>query len=466
MARFWRSSGTWLPWLLAGVVEVAAVTPWLLLLYAAADDPAWLAAVPGLWLPLAVFLTAAVWQSVQQGDRRWMRVVGLLAGTALAYLAAYALLPGAQRAGLLAANPAVAFIPVAVYLWFRSARLAIEGLAYGPVSDRVGPVLILQLAGIILLLAVGRGRESAVHLLLFWSVVALFAAGLTLLALLRERAPAEGGPGAKTVGTPASPAVTWFVVALVAVTAVASQFLTVDRLDAVVSFAGRLLAPLYNLVVAVVLFLARIVGYLIAPLVALLARLMTGYEPPEQQGEGEVEIIPPDPVPERGPALDLGPLLQAIALLAALAVVAVWLYRLTAVRRRSMEADEERVSLGFWSSLRQDLLALFRRRSAPRAGETGPAEEAVPPGSPRALFRQLQAWGAQRGRPRRPAETPNTYQVALAAAEPSAGEASAAVTAVYNQARYGPVPPEPEAVARAARLLRECCAEDAGKTRP
>lgn len=460
MVRFWRSRATWLRWLLAGLAEVAAVTPWLLLLYASGTDPAWFEAVPGAWLPLAVFLVAGIWESGSRNEAPWLRVVALLVGTALAYLAAHALLPAHLQAGPLAGTPALAFIPVAAYLWYRGARHALEGLEYGRLFERAWLPFVMQLTGIVLLLLLGKGQAEPVQLLLVWSVVLLFAAGLALLVVTRERALLGDDQAGEQAGGTVSPAVTGFVLALVVLTLAASAVLTVDRVAAALAAVGALVSPLYRGVVdAAMLILVRW-AMLVAPLFEYLRLLAATREPPQQGGGEDVELGREDLPPVSGPDFDYGPILRALLVLLTVALLAAWLYRLTAVRRRNVEVEEERTSLGFWASLWQDLRALLSRRGKGADGDGLPAEEPVPPGSPRALYRRLQRWGARRGRPRRPAETPNAYAGALATVEPSAQAASDAVTAVYNRARYGSAPPEPDAVAEAERLLREYCGED------
>ncbi|MFB5083446.1 DUF4129 domain-containing protein [Symbiobacterium thermophilum] len=460
MARFWRSRGLWVRWLLAALVETAAALPWMLFLYAADGEAGWLEAVPGAWLPLAVFLAAAVWESGSRGDARPARVGALVAGAAMAYLAAYALLPAPLRTGVFGLNPALAFVPVAVYLWYAGARCALEGLEYGRLFERAWRLFGGQLAGIVCLLLLGEARSGPVQLVLGWSVVLLFGAGLSLLILTRERALLGAFDAEEQAAEPTSPAVTGFVLALLAGTVAASAVLTVDRVATLLRAVGRLVAPVYNVLVQVAAYLAMGVAMLLEPLFNLLRWLASQQEPTEQGGGEDVAPGPPDLPPDAGAQLDLEPVLKAGLILVAVALAALLLWRMSAVRRRTSEVDEERTSLGFWASLWQDLRGLLQARRTAGAVGDGAGEEPVPPGSARELYRRLQRWGSSRVRPRRPAETPNAYRSALAGAQPRAADAVDAVTEVYNQERYGSRPPDAETVAEAAALWEASCERD------
>lgn len=460
MARFWRSRGLWVRWLLAALVETAAALPWMLFLYAADGEAGWFEAVPGAWLPLAVYLAAAVWESGSRGDSRPARVAALVTGTALAYGAAYALLPAPLQTGALGLNPALAFVPVAAYLWYAGARCALEGLEYGRLFGRAWLLFGAQLAGIVCLLLLGEGRSGPVQLVLGWSVVLLFGAGLSLLILTRERALLGAFDADEQAAEPASPAVTGFVLALLAGTVAASAVLTVDRVATILRAVGRVLAPVYNALAQAVACLAMGVAMLLEPLFNLLKWLAAQREPAEQGGGEDIALGRPDLPAETGAQLNLEPVLKVALTLVALALAAFLLWRMSAVRRRTAEVDEERTSLGFWASLWQDLRGLLQARRSRATAADGGGEEPVPPGSARALYRRLQRWGATAVRPRRPAETPNAYRSALAAAQPGAADAVAAVTALYNQARYGSRPPDEKAVAEAAALWEASCERD------
>lgn len=452
MQLFWRNRGAIIRWLLAALAETAVAIPWVLLLYTSSGQPTWYEAVPGAWLPLAVYLTAVLWELGTRRESPSGRVVAMVLGAVLSYLAGYGLLPASFRTGLLAFNPAMSFLLIGAYLWYRGARSAMEGLSYGQLFSQVYVLFGTQLGGIFLLLSLGHGRESQVQLLLIWAVVLLFAAGLTLLIVTRERAQ-------QADSVSVSPTVTVVSIGMLLLTLIASSLITVERLDALLSGVNGIVSPVYNWLVSVGLLLLVRWAKLFEPLFWRLQQWAEGLEPPPPpEGETDVDQLRPESVPDPGPAPDYTPLVRALLLLVALALLARWLYQLNRGRRRAeAEAEEERTSLGVWRSLMQDLRSLFSRAGAGR--KDGPGGDggldAVDPRSPRGLFRRLQRWGAAQGRPRRPAETPLRYGDSLAALRPEAAEPAAAVAAVYNQARYGAAPPDPDAVAAAAAQLDE-----------
>jgi hypothetical protein len=160
------------------------------------------------------------------------------------------------------------------------------------------------------------------------------------------------------------------------------------------------------------------------------------------------------------PAWNIMPYIKAVLLIALLLLLVVGLYKLNRRSRRGAGTEEERISLGFWASLLADLRGLFARTAAAMAVGAAPAAETLDPRDPRAIYRRLQAWGAALGRPRRSGETPTAYQAALADKQPGSAPSVAAITALYNQARYGATPPASDAVAGAAREIAGLDAAD------
>ena len=106
----------------------------------------------------------------------------------------------------------------------------------------------------------------------------------------------------------------------------------------------------------------------------------------------------------------------------------------------------------FWNSLMADLRSLLGGGAAAVKAALVPGD-GLDPRSPRMLFRRLQRWGEDLGRPRQQSETPNAYGGALGAVQPAQVGAVDVVTAAYNQARYGATGPSAADVAAAAEAV-------------
>lgn len=466
MLLFSRNRGVLLRWLLSALSETAVAIPWLLLLYTMEGGSAWPDALPGAWLPLLVYLAAGLWEAGDKSDGKSdgknedprRRIFALIGGTAVAYLLAYQAVPAEMKSGWLSWNRAFYFVPLAAYLWYQGARGAIEGIEYGRIFSRFSLQFGSLLGGILLLMAAGQARNPKVQLLLYWSVLLLFAAGLSLLLVTRERSlrADQAKMGEKGDGASVTPIMTGVVVGLTLLTLAASQLLSVERLLAVLGAVSDSVDPLFTWLWKVFfLVLARWLQ-LISPLLKLIiANLRRRNEAEVEMAQGET---PEEEFPweDAGPAFDLVPYLKAAALMIALLVLISWLYRLNRRRQEAGEEEEERISLGFWSSLWADLRGLLGPLGHRVASVLETSPEAVlgnDPRDPRALFRRLQSWGTAQGRPRREAETPNRYGEALAGLRPESEGPATAVTAVYNQARYGRTLPGEAEVAEASRAL-------------
>ena len=251
----------------------------------------------------------------------------------------------------------------------------------------------------------------------------------------------------------------YVVVPSLLVTLAASQVLSVDRL---VAFADSFVWPVFHWVRdVVVLILYRwimLFGFLLEPFVRLVRWMQSRRQPQEPPQQ---EQAPPDPLMEeirnQKPA-DLSYLVPYVeaGLVILFVLGLLWfIYRLSKWQRTRGPGDEEEVvSLGFWPNLLADLKGLFSRRPA---GGTALAVEAesLAPRDPRMLYRRLQAWGLLVGRPRSADETPNRYGQLLAERRPDQEPSVAAVTAVYNEARYGRTPPPADAVNEAAEAVEK-----------
>lgn len=459
MLPFLQNRSGLLRWILFALAETAVVIPWMILLYSSEGRENWADALPGAWLPLVLFLAAGLWEAGDRKDDPRRRTAAMVVGIMVGYLLAYQALPEPLQTGLLSWNPAWFFVPVAAYLWFQGARGAIEGIEYGRIFSRFGIQFGGLLVGVLFTMLSGVAGDEKVQLLLYWAVILLFAAGLSLLVVTRERAlrADQAKMGDKGEGGAASPVMRFVVLGLVGPTMAASYLLSMERLLALAGAVADFISPLANWLWNVAMLIVVRWLLLLSPLWNLIGR-MRGQEVPPQEGGDELAEPEPLEFDELGEALDLTPYLKAALLIAFLAVLAIWLYRLNRQRRTAPEDEEERVSLGFWNSLWADLRALFgqfARRTAPVAESLSTAVLGEDPRDPRILFRRLQAWGASRGRPRWDFETPNRYRQALGQAQPEAEQPAEAVTAVYNQARYGPTPPDEAAVDRARRAIDE-----------
>jgi hypothetical protein len=470
MLPFLRNRKWLAPWLLSALAETAVAIPWVIFLYSISGEPRWPEALPGAWLLLLAYLTAGLWEAgapseqdpKAAGKRRLGALVVEMAGI---YLAAYFALPAGLRPGSpVSDNLALSMLPVAGYLWYQGARGAVHGITYSRAFERFTSQCVAVAVAVGVLVWSGAARDSRVQVLLAWSVPLLFAAGLTLLVVTREQdlRSNQARIGEQGTGTGAgSRLATGMVAGLLGLTLAASSLLSVDRL---MRFMGLLDRPLSWLTDLFLLIFYRWTILLWAVIGPVLQWLMKRKRPPQQQ---EPQAMDQGPLQEllkqyrEGQApFDPTPYIKLAVLIGLLAALAIWLYRLGRRVPRQRSEEEEHISLGFWASLLADLkglLGLLRRRPATAGpgAEGGGAESPIHPRDPRALYRRLQAWGASLGRPRLAAETPAHYQAALAGCRPEAAPAVAAVTAAYNQARYGPEPPAPEMVTQAAAAVSE-----------
>ncbi|MFH1139921.1 MAG: DUF4129 domain-containing protein [Pseudomonadota bacterium] len=127
-------------------------------------------------------------------------------------------------------------------------------------------------------------------------------------------------------------------------------------------------------------------------------------------------------------------------------------------------ARHEKLESGFVDDVRAGLRALarlaawlFRRVWRPPGAASPAAGEAA---RIRKVYRRLLGWGASRGRPRRPAQTPLEYLAGLRDLAPEAAEEAEVITRAYLEVRYGPGAPTPglgprvEACWRGIRKIR------------
>lgn len=458
MLPFLRKRKAIYPWLLAGLMEMAVVTPWMILIYSW-EMHNWIDALPSAWILLLPFLGAALWEvgSTDPGGRTALRRIGpLVGGVFVMYGIAYLYLPAHMREGIFNANLGMAIVPVAAYLWYQGASSASEGLEYTAVFIRFRNASVILGVALLFNILSGIAALGAIQVILYWSVILFFVAGLSLLVVSRERSlrmdqaeMGEEGAG----GEATSPLLTGVVIGLLLLTLGASYLVSVEGLRSFVGGVSSVVGTALTFLVDLFMLLAYrwifLLGLIIERFLKWLMRNAVQPEPQDQDAApGEANDMPFGEVP---PPMDLEPyypIVKAIYLALLVAGTAYLLYRMGTRSRRQSNQEEERINLGFWANLLADLRGLFRRPAGETATEglaTGSAE-VFDPKDPRALYRRLQRWGAEQVRPRKVAETPTRYGQELVARRPEAEAPVTAVTALYNQARYGNAAPEQETV--------------------
>ncbi|HYF79509.1 MAG TPA: DUF4129 domain-containing protein, partial [Symbiobacteriaceae bacterium] len=195
---------------------------------------------------------------------------------------------------------------------------------------------------------------------------------------------------------------------------------------------------------------------LVAPILEwFFKRVMAALRKPQEQEPADIEMgdnevqIDPDPWVDMNQVM---PYIQAAVAIALVITALVIIARISRKRKPPTQVEEEIISLGFWNNLLADLKSLFGRGTAAVQAALAPTEN-IDPRSPRMLFRRLQRWGQGVGRPRWQNETPSTYSSVLGDFRPADAGAVDAVTAVYNQARYGASGPGEADVAAAAKAV-------------
>jgi len=310
------------------------------------------------------------------------------------------------------------------------------------------------------ILAVGlgpAGRAGVSATLAFLVPLAVFA-GLVASALSSAALSREDlrGVDLKTAGGER-----WLGMAIVLSGAVVllgllvSAIVTYGTLSAALAQLGPVGEGLNAIVEWLIFGFAGLLFFLFGPLIDALQR-MANRTPPRPTATAVASPGTPPPashsvLPETWIHITQIVLTVLLVLLALLVAVLI-LRMLTGVRRaRPGEGmEEEREALDGASLLRAQLRGLLDRFTHRPPGE---AEEALPSGSVRALYRELLQAAASHGIARRGPETPDEYgrrlNATLHGAAPPADVA--AVSEAYDEARYG----EHEAAENERRTLRE-----------
>jgi hypothetical protein len=241
--------------------------------------------------------------------------------------------------------------------------------------------------------------------------------------------------------------------------------LTFERIDwllgPVVGLADAVLG-------AVVYAIALPFGYLIEGLIYLIRLLLhPGSRPQPPQ---RINLQRPNPFkgvqPGAGPPALLALVVKwTLVVLVAGLVLALLARAVTRPGESATddEVEEERDFVWSWAAVRATLARWWqslwgRRRALIALGRPRPVPAAPTDPStwgPREIYRELLRLGTRAGRRRVAAETPQEYARALATQPPLSADVPdlAAVTAVYEQDRYGDSPPAPPTVADARQAL-------------
>ena len=450
-------------WALVALTDLAVTMPWLLLMYrGAAAGRDWYTAVPGAWLALLVYAAASLWEAGDRksdGQPRTSRFIAALVGLICTYLIAYAVLPAPMKSGLFSVNMALCYVPVALYLWYQGTLAVAEGLDYHRLFDRFPYQVVGAAVGIFLVIKFDGAAIAGVRVMLYWSVALLLAGGMLSMIVARERQLRAGQAsiGEKGAGGERqSRVLSVLVISLLVLTFAASYLMGAGELEGLASgLKASFLGFLRFLGMAVYLIVYRWLRLLTPFIEWIIKRMMAAVRKPQEQepadiamGDSEVQIDP-DPWVDMSKVM---PYIQAAVAIALVITALVIIARISRKRKKPAQVEEEIISLGFWNNLLDDLKSLFGRGTVAVQAALAPAES-MDPRSPRMLFRRLQRWGEGAGRPRWQNETPSTYSSVLGNFRPADAGAVDAVTAVYNQARYGAAAPREADVAEAAKAV-------------
>lgn len=297
--------------------------------------------------------------------------------------------------------------------------------------------------------------------------LAFFFMALTGLAVARLSAERR-----RRAGEPSAPlARGWLLVLVGVVTALLVLSLTassVVSLDLLAGIVAAVLRPIAIVLVTAMLVIALPFAYAAAWLIERIREALAARAGEGGTGMPFAEFLRQLGERRRDPIVPSDEAILAVEwVLLAVAVVGIGLALAAALRwwraREEEEGvEEERESVWSWqaaaSSLREWLARLFGLQRAEAAVATvSPPPVTVPDGPPtlaniRAIYRELLALAAARGRARPPAATPGEHLPALQAAlDPD--DDLAALTAEYARARYGAAPPDETALSAAREGL-------------
>jgi hypothetical protein len=328
------------------------------------------------------------------------------------------------------------------FLWWRGLSLGSREHTFERVgfSFRVGIVLLMWNAALSSLIG---WRVPILGFAFAYFFFGLLAVGLSRVYDL-ELQPESGGK----VSTPFWLGSTLGGIAAVLMLAfVATQLITAGNLRAVI----RLLNPIWAVLEAVGLFLARLFMLLMQPLLDWIIAFFQSHLDTEFLGQltpaPEATPEPLSQVPVSPPAYleVLKYVFIALFILGVLALIAFSVHRARA-RAAERGRSEEREIDWQWSPPGKGLAHALRAgldklgELLNLAGQFGLGQRFRAAASIRWIYANLLRWAADLGQARQSSETPYEFQVTLRAAFPGLEAEMQAITEAYVRSHYGEVP--------------------------
>ena len=207
---------------------------------------------------------------------------------------------------------------------------------------------------------------------------------------------------------------------------------------------------------AVLYVFSYVVFLVLTPLLAWLQSLWGAQKAPLLQPVNPFAnplAVQPETAVGLPPVLDL---IVRAALIIGLLILVGWV--LAWAMRRTATTDaagvrENRELILSWDLLRAQLASLLARQRPPDLFPALGGDPRDPILRLRQAYQRVLAQALARGRPRQPRQTPREYLPALDELWPAEAETLGALTAAYNAARYGDVPPTAEQLARLQTAL-------------
>lgn len=328
-------------------------------------------------------------------------------------------------------------------LWFRTIHITQEPLTFHFTSYRFRLGVLLVIGG--LLVSAVRGTSvSAVTVFLY------FGAGLSAIALARAEQVSSSSTAANEL--PFTPKWAGFLVSALAATLFAGWMLMLGFTNGLIGWLGYVFRPVLWLAEQALYILGLLIFYILFPILNFMLRLLqsTGVgegmeeefqlQEPQQPFEQleQTDVTPPDWL--NSPLIEVAGDAIPILIIAGIFLLIAWQLQRNRGRRETLEtATREPVSAGSVQFGVGDLLGRGRKRLNALLRRLGPrgwfGTETIED-----LYRNLLLWGARRGAPREPDETPYEYlQTLREVAGARAGDVER-LTEAYVDSHYGEEP--------------------------